>query len=263
LERSDLLAKYREGTEPDAEAVERALARVSIRIASEPLAAPQPALGRRAWLLAAGLLVLILAGLALAFAVGLGDSRELGRHEAEYQRVEAPLRQASTPAPVELPTRRGAAPVEPAPVEPAPVEPAPALAPVEPAPAPAPAPAPVEPRPRTRARTPEPEPEPAAPVEPEPAPAQPANDLADESHLLAKARRALTKHDWAAALEWAREHARRHPEGLLVEERLVIEAVAACHAGERERGLASLAEAERRFGPPAAKPEIEAACASD
>lgn len=249
MEPSDLLAKYREATEPDAEAVERALARVSIRIESEPPATPRPELARRAWLLAAGLLVLILAGLALAFAVGLGDARELGRHEAEYQRVEAPLRQASTPVPVELPTRRGAATIVDAPVEPAPVEPKVEPLPVEPSP--------VEPRPRARTRTP-------APIGPAPEPApEPANDLADESHLLAKARRALTKHDWAAALEWAREHARRHPEGLLVEERLVIEAVAACHAGERERGLASLAEAERRFGPPAAKPEIEAACASD
>jgi outer membrane protein assembly factor BamD (BamD/ComL family) len=87
-----------------------------------------------------------------------------------------------------------------------------------------------------------------------------SEELADESRLLGRIRKALDAGDFEAALDWAEEHARRHPDGALSEERLILEAVAACRGGRLDRGRACLASLRQRYpGTPAITP-VEQAC---
>jgi hypothetical protein len=113
----------------------------------------------------------------------------------------------------------------------------------------------------------QPKPQPAKPesaAEPAPADAEPveASVLAEESRLLAHVRRALHDDDFESALEWAEEHARRHPHGLLTEERLVLEAVAACRGGQRERGLAVATQLREQYPNTPTLAKVEQSCQS-
>ncbi|MFV8750877.1 hypothetical protein ACNOYE_10045 [Nannocystaceae bacterium ST9] len=259
---AELLARYRRASEPDDEAIERALTRVLIRAESEsesePAPAPAPSFDRRAWWIAAAMVLLALGGLSLLLAEGLGGAPALRRSEAEYRRSDEPSSgEAREGAGSPRPRAPGTASI--VPVELDEPDEQPRVEPSEPTPTP-------EPRARRRASEPTPEP---APPEPDPiaetlAPTPTsARDLADESRLLGKARRALAAGDFTDAIDWAAEHARRHPEGLLAEERLMIEAVAWCRSGEHAEGRARLAELERRYGATPASAEIEATCAAD
>lgn len=67
-----------------------------------------------------------------------------------------------------------------------------------------------------------------------------------ELSLIAAAQQALSEGRPALALEHAAEHAARFPKGALIQERLGIDAVAACTLGERTRGLAALKKLARR-----------------
>lgn len=84
--------------------------------------------------------------------------------------------------------------------------------------------------------------------------------LAEESRLLTRVRRALAANDFEAALEWAEEHARRHPHGGLIEERLILEAVAACRGGQSDRGLAAAKQLREQFPKTAALAKVDQAC---
>jgi hypothetical protein len=70
--------------------------------------------------------------------------------------------------------------------------------------------------------------------------------LQAELALITAAQDALHRGLPRLALQRAREHATRFPQGVLVQERLGIDAVAACTLGERERGLQSLRALSRR-----------------
>src|SRR5690606_20274980 len=106
----------------------------------------------------------------------------------------------------------------------------------------------------------EPEPEePAVPpsVAPEPTtvsrPQRPAAAVVDadallrESAPLSQAGEAQARGDWPRVLELVDEHRRSHPQGSLLEERLVLEAAAACKAGQRGRGERAMQTLRRRF----------------
>lgn len=81
--------------------------------------------------------------------------------------------------------------------------------------------------------------------------------------MLARARRALRDNDFESALEWAEQHARHHPHGSLTEERLILEAVAACRGGQRERGLAAAKQLREQFSSSAALAKVDQACAGE
>ena len=96
--------------------------------------------------------------------------------------------------------------------------------------------------------------------ETKPAPVTSATDLAEESRLLARLRRALDAGQLDVALDWAEEHARRHPNGALSEERLILEAVAACRDGQVARGRASLAQLRQRHPDATVPAQVDATC---
>lgn len=68
-----------------------------------------------------------------------------------------------------------------------------------------------------------------------------------ELALLRAARAALAVGDPAAALASIEQHARRFPDGHLVEERMLLRAQAQCELGRRAEARASAAELVRRF----------------
>jgi hypothetical protein len=89
-------------------------------------------------------------------------------------------------------------------------------------------------------------------------PQDPTDALAEETRLVAEARRALSSSDPATALEPLREHARRFPQGALAEERDAYAAIAHCRDQPPQR------EAARRFLAAHAgsvhAPRVQAAC---
>jgi hypothetical protein len=105
-------------------------------------------------------------------------------------------------------------------------------------------------------------------VEPTPAstPAAASDEgstLVDESRLLGRARRALAAENFELALEWTDEHARRHPDGELTEERLLLEAVAACRGGQGTRGRAAAERLRAGFASSAVLAKVDQACTRD
>jgi hypothetical protein len=256
-----LLDRYAEVTSPSPSQIEHALTRTLARVegSSRPPSLPN-ARRRFVWIAAAGFATLVFATAAFAGVRWLrARSQPVEPSYGDMRREHAEPEHA-----VHVP------------------EPAPARGRIEPAPEPpelvpadAPqmlAPAEIEPvhvpRRRTEPKPPSPEPEAVepAPVEPapvEPAPVEPpaeASVLAEESRLLAHARRALHEDDFESALAWAEEHARRHPHGLLTEERLVLEAVAACRSGQRERGLEVASQLRAQYPNTPTLAKVEQSC---
>jgi hypothetical protein len=229
-----LLDRYAEVTSPSPSQIEHALTRTLARVegSSRPPSLPN-ARRRFVWIAAAGFATLVFATAAFAGVRWLrAHSQPVEPSYGDMRREHAePEHAVQVPEPAPARGRIEPAP-EPPELVPAEVPqtllPAPDIEPVH------------EPRRRTEPKPPSPEPEAVEPAAVEPAAVEPpaeASVLAEESRLLAHARRALHEDDFESALAWAEEHARRHPQGLLTEERLVLEAVAACRSGQRERGL--------------------------
>jgi hypothetical protein len=74
-----------------------------------------------------------------------------------------------------------------------------------------------------------------------------ADELLREGNLLSQAREAEARGDWARALELVDEHRKAYPQGGLLEERLVLEAAAACGAGLQARAQKAAQALRRRF----------------
>lgn len=250
-----LLDAYAEATSPSSAEVERALTRTLARIDGDERRARLPDRRRRfVWVAAAGLATLAIASAAVA---GVRWSRARSQPTAEtygaarLDRDEPTRARASQQRPAVEP-----APSEPALTEPEPPELAPAPDLLQPSDA-----EPVADDQRSTRRRARSNPAPApAPSDPPPAD---ANELAAESQLLALVRRSLRDNDFAAALDFAEQHARQHPDGSLTEERLILEAVAACRGGQRERGLAAAKQLRAQFPGTAALGKVEQACASE
>jgi hypothetical protein len=266
-----LLDTYADRTSPSREQVEHALTRMMVRIESSKRPATLPDARRRfVWIAAAGLATLVFATAAFAGVRWLrarsqpvepsyganwvdrvetkGDAHVPNPHRSDLAPDLAPAPPELVPEILEMPTvvdidvdvgldRSDATPrrhLEPKPLkrEAADAEPA-------------------------DAETADAEPADAEPAEAEPVE---ASVLAEESRLLAHVRRALHDDDFESALEWAEEHARRHPHGLLTEERLVLEAVAACRGGQRERGLAVAAQLREQYPNTPTLAKVEQSC---
>lgn len=256
-EQRALLDGYARATRPRPTEVDHALTRTLARIesATERRARRLPRRRRgRVLIMAASLVLLIGAGAAMAAVHWL----EL-RSAPEPAAAPAPGNAARHDHDVAPNVDRAAAPTQPSTIAPAP-EPTPALE-LDQAASSTPPPSQPDantkpPTPRRRARA-----EPNK-VEPQ-GEAMPAHQLADENHLLTKLRRALDAGQYASALDWADEHARRHPKGALTEERLLLEAVAACRAGQTARGRAAIGQLRDRFPGSPAIARVERACASE
>jgi hypothetical protein len=246
-----LLDRYAEATSPSPSQIEHALTRTLARVegSSRPPSLPN-ARRRFVWIAAAGFATLVFATAAFAGVRWLrARSQPVEPSYGDMRREHAEPEHA-----VHVP------------------EPAPARGRIEPAPEPSelvPAEVPqmltptdIEPVHVPRRRT-----EPKQPIPPpatvEPATVEPpaeASVLAEESRLLAHARRALHDDDFESALAWAEEHARRHPHGLLTEERLVLEAVAACRSGQRERGLEVASQLRAQYPNTPTLAKVEQSC---
>ena len=249
-EQRTLLVAYARATGPRPAEVDHALTRTLARIESETERGARRLPRRRrgrVLIMAASLVLLIGAGAAMAAV-----------HWLELRSAPAPAPANAARHDHDVPPNvdRTVAPTQPSTSAPAPA-PVPALdeAPSTTPPAPQPDTNTEPPTPRRRARA-----EPNK-VEPEPTPT-PAHQLADENHLLTKLRRALDAGQYASALDWADEHARRHPKGALTEERLLLEAVAACRSGQTTRGRAAIGQLRDRFPGSPAIARVERACAS-
>lgn len=90
-----------------------------------------------------------------------------------------------------------------------------------------------------------------------------ADTLREEGVLLSQARDALARGEWARVLTHVEQHRRAHPQGALIEERLVLEAAAACESGDRPRGLGALRALRRRFPGSLALSRVAAVCAGE
>jgi hypothetical protein len=251
-----LLDRYAELTSPSPSQIEHALTRTLARLESSSRPPSLPNARRRfVWIAAAGFTTLVFATAAFAGVRWL---------RVRSQPVESSygakwLEHADPEHAVHVP------------------DPAPARGRIEPAPEPpelVPAEVPqifqptdIEPvhvpRRRTEPKSPSPAPADVEPPAVEPpaveSPAE-ASVLAEESRLLAHARRALHDDDFESALAWAEEHARRHPHGLLTEERLVLEAVAACRSGQRERGLEVARQLRAQYPSTPTLAKVEQSC---
>ena len=246
-----LLRAYRAALEPPPGTLERQRARVQARLAEPPIPAP-----RRIWPLLAGVAALLALGIA-----GLGLYID-----ARVQRaVDASLAERShTPDPApgtarlrsparELPARHAVVATPPAVTPPSDAsEPAatPHLDVTEPATATTDASEAGEPTAATRRRS-----RPAAILD--------ADTLREEGVLLSQARDALARGEWARVLTHVEQHRRAHPQGALLEERLVLEAAAACESGDRPRGQAALRALRRRFPGSLALSRVAAVCAGE
>jgi type IV secretory pathway VirB10-like protein len=245
-----LLDAYARATSPSPAEIERSLTRTLARIDSTERVATLPNRRRSfVWVAAAGVATLVLATAAIAgvrwyraraqpqpdsYGAAQFDRGDARQVEAARQSPTTEVTQPERPDPPDDSAPRIADPATPE-----------AAAPPEAAP----------PEPRRRAR---PKPKTDVTVTEAEPPAD-ANTLAEESRLLARVRRALHDQDFEAALEWAEEHARRHPNGSLTEERLILEAVAACRGDQRTRGLAAAQQLRERF-PKAPVAKVEQAC---
>ena len=98
---------------------------------------------------------------------------------------------------------------------------------------------------------------------PRPAAILDADTLREEGVLLSQARDALARGEWARVLTHVEQHRRAHPQGALLEERLVLEAAAACESGDRPRGQAALRALRRRFPGSLALSRVAAVCAGE
>ncbi len=248
-----LLRAYRAALEPPPGTLERQRARVQARLAEPPIPAP-----RRIWPLLVGVAALLALGIA-----GLGLYID-----ARVQRaVDASLAERShTPDPApgtarlrsparELPARHAVVATPPAVTPPSDAsEPAatPHLDVTEPATATTDASEAGEPTTTaaTRRRS-----RPAAILD--------ADTLREEGVLLSQARDALARGEWARVLTHVEQHRRAHPQGALLEERLVLEAAAACESGDRPRGQAALRALRRRFPGSLALSRVAAVCAGE
>ena len=279
------LDAYARATRPTPAEVERALARTLARADSSTQRGALPrARSRLVWVAAASMVTLALASAAVAGVQWLRAKDRSGQPsygQAQYERVE----EVDAPERSRSPRESGRAELEGPEAEPERAHPSTSLSLDEPAPEPMPAKGEVA----STETEPEPEPEQdrrigrregaersragdeaassansestAGASSPEDQPdVVHAGQLAEESRLLARARKALDAGDFASALDWADEHARRHDEGELIEERLIIEAVAACRGGQRQRGLASLAALRRRVANSPTLNKIERTC---
>ena len=258
-EQRTLLDAYARATRPRPTEVDHALTRTLARIESEgeqrARRLPRHRRGR-VLIMAASLVLLIGAGAAMA-AVHWLELRSAPAPEP----APAPANAARHDHDVAPSVDRTVAPTRPSTIAPEPAPaPEPDEAPSTTPPAPQPDASTKPPVPRRRARAEQPKDEDKDEPEPE---AAPAHQLADESHLLTKLRRALDAGQFASALDWADEHARRHPKGALTEERLLLEAVAACRAGQTARGRAAVEQLRDRFPGSPAIARVERACASE
>jgi hypothetical protein len=255
------LDRFARETAPTESAVEQALTRTLVRIESGRRTPNLPGARRRiVWFAAAGLASLAIATGAFAGGRWLrarAQPVEPPHDAAPFDRVDTDVE----PTRPRTPTPKAPEPIVPEPIVPevaelpkslesAATEPAPHVGEV----------AVSKPRRRTES---------AAAVEradaeaDEPSSEPPVADasvLAEESRLLARVRRALGDDDFEGALEWAEEHARRHPRGLLTEERLVLEAVAACRGGQHDRGLAAAEQLREQFPGTPTLAKVEQAC---
>ncbi|MFO7562495.1 MAG: hypothetical protein R6X02_07615 [Enhygromyxa sp.] len=256
-----LLDAYAQATSPSPSEVERALTRTLARIesAERPTSLPGQRRGY-VWVAAAGLATLAIASAAIA-----GVRWYQARPQPETQTYGAARLDRGGDGLEARATPRSSSVTEP-PLEPTLVEQEQVPAPAEPEQAPEdqalelPKPPTNDaPAPRRRAR-----PKPAEDPQPEATPASDSgSELAAESRLLALIRRALRDEDFEAALARAEEHARRHPQGALTEERLILEAVAACRGQQRSRGLAAAKQLREQFPNTAALAKVERSCAED
>jgi hypothetical protein len=249
VEERELLDRYARETAPTRSAVEQALTRTLVRIESNRRTANLPGERRLVWFAAAALAVVVIATGAFASGRWLrarAHAVETTHDAARFDQVDAGVEKN---APTLEPTPAQIAPVESEVDEP----PAPIVLDVASPPA-----ADVDvSKPRNRNRRPAVQPDTSGSVEP---PVADAGMLAEESRLLAHVRRALRDDDFEAALAWAEEHAHRHPQGVLTEERLVLEAVAACRGGQRERGLAAAKQLHEQFPGSPTITKVEQAC---
>lgn len=253
-----LLDAYARASAPSSSDVERALTRTLARLEGAERAASLPDRRPRfVWVAAAGLATLAIASAAVAGvrwyraeaqpqsdAYGAAqfertDDRvgdRVGDHVAATPVHVEPVPEAAPPA-----SEHGDTPLDEASTIHAP-------------------PAPREPSPRRRARD---KPAPSESTASNDASPADAGQLAAESRLLGLVRRALRDNDFAAALAWADEHARSYPHGSLSEERLILEAVAACRGDQRERGLAAAEQLRKQFPNTSALAKVEQSCAGD
>jgi hypothetical protein len=223
---------------------------------------PAPVLVRARWRRAA---VSVTAALAIAAAVllllrGVGLGLSTLSERARGSAMQAPDRAEPRPTrTLASPPARPHAP--PAPVVETPTPPEPLLQRPVPRPAAA-ASNPDSAPPRDPASAPPRDPASAPPRDPDSTPPQdPTDALAEETRLVAAARRALSSSEPAMALEPLREHARRFPQGALAEEREAYVAIAHC------RHQPPQPEAARRFLAAHAgsvhAPRVQAACGSE
>jgi len=89
-----------------------------------------------------------------------------------------------------------------------------------------------------------------------------ASTLAEETRLLAQARRRLAAGSARDALVPLREHARRFPSGQLTEDRMVLQAQALCESGQTDQGLAQASALRKAFPRSSHLPRVDRACAS-
>lgn len=248
-----LLDAYARATSPSPAEIEHSLTRTLARIESAERSTLLPNRRRRfVWAAAAGVATLVLATAAIAgirWYRALPEAKPETYGAARFDQVDSP--ELETPA-TSQPALRAQIEQRAPPLDTDDTE---ASQLHEPTPAPEPIP---DPAPGRRAR-PRPSKLDTKPAE-APKPAD-ASMLAEESRLLAHVRRALRDDDFEAALEWAEEHARRHPQGSLTEERLILEAVAACRGDQRTRGLAAAKQLRDQFPKTAALAKVEQACA--
>lgn len=85
-------------------------------------------------------------------------------------------------------------------------------------------------------------------------------DLLAEARLMADAQRRLRDADWAGAVELAEAHRERFPDGMLIEERWGVMALAKCALGEVSEGLALRRRIEARNASSALLPRIDDRC---
>ena len=252
-----LLRAYRAAIEPPPGALERQHARVHARLAAAP---PPPR--RRLWVsiaAAAALLALLIGGLGLYIDARIQRAVDASLAQRSADGNATGVAQDHPPAPRREPARAPEPAVTPAPE---PVAAPPELVAAPPEPAVPPPPAPLEP-----VVTPAPPAAPAvAPARRRP-PSRPsvvdADSLRLEGALLSQARDALARGDWPRVLTLVDTHRREHPQGALLEERLVLEAAAACEAGQAARGQTALRALQQRFPGSLALSRVASACAGD
>ena len=252
-----LVRAYRSAVEPPPGALERQHARLLARLAAAP-----PAPRRRVWTLVvaiAALLALAIGG--LGFYIDARIQRAVDASLAERgvdRRFTTGIAEDQAPPPGRAPSVVGPDPV----VAPAPAPGAPPLAPE-----PTPGAPPLAPEPATFGPVVAPAAAGTAAVAPprrrprSRASVVDADDLQLEGALLSQARDALTRGEWSRVLNLVDEHRRQHPHGALLEERLVLEAAAACESGQPRRGQAALRALRRGFPGSLALTRIATACA--